>query len=351
MRLIQSLASKELVRNLPKLKFDQHFCDAFKMGKQAHASHKAKNIVSTTRCLELLHMDLFSPSTVWSYGGYSQNSKAYIILNKHTKKVKESLNVTFDETPLPSKTPPLVDDDLDEDEAIRETKKKNLEKDVEDETLEIDEIFEMSMMGELNFFLGLQIKQMEDGIFFNESKYIKEMLKKFGLKDSKPMKTPMSSDTKLTKDEELIPQIAFAAICQNGGVTDWYQRHGYREQVMFSSPNYTIVHSDSGINDAIPPPQVIIALSAILPPSPLLSLSPMFDSQDSFPSEKISSPEDIKTPISSSSSVGSSSTVRSTTSPPDYLFNECIFAELDNSLWIISRPLGSEPDPKKPNTC
>ncbi|GJU09908.1 retrovirus-related pol polyprotein from transposon TNT 1-94 [Tanacetum coccineum] len=62
--------------------------------------------------------------------------------------------------------------------------------------------FEMSMMGELNFFLGLQIKQLEDGIFFNQSKYIKAILKKFGLKDSKPMKTPMSSDTKLTKDEE-----------------------------------------------------------------------------------------------------------------------------------------------------
>ncbi|GJR35120.1 retrovirus-related pol polyprotein from transposon TNT 1-94 [Tanacetum coccineum] len=58
MRLIQWLASKELVRNLPKFKFVQHFCDACKMGKQAHASHKAKNIVSTTRCLELLHMDL-----------------------------------------------------------------------------------------------------------------------------------------------------------------------------------------------------------------------------------------------------------------------------------------------------
>ncbi|GJU01997.1 retrovirus-related pol polyprotein from transposon TNT 1-94 [Tanacetum coccineum] len=369
--------------------------------------------------------------------GYLQNSKAYIILNKHTRKVKESLNVTFDETPSPSKTSPLVDDDLDEEEAIKVTEKKNLENDIEDETLEIDEIvnikesrnhplenvignlnqrtlrsqaqnqnsryarrinqyvanafgelvpqprkndnhitkwvfrnkldengivsqnkarlvaqgynqqegidydetyapiarlesirillayacaldfklfqmdvksaflngfineevyvaqplgfidfekldhvyklkkalyglkqapkawydrlkaflikheykmgmvdntlftkkkssnliivqiyvddiifgstcqdmcdefakimhdeFEMSMMGELNFFLGLQIKQMEDGIFFNQSKYIKEMLKKFGLEESKPMKTPMSSDTKLTKDEE-----------------------------------------------------------------------------------------------------------------------------------------------------
>ncbi|GJX07483.1 retrovirus-related pol polyprotein from transposon TNT 1-94 [Tanacetum coccineum] len=69
MRLIQSLASKELVINLPKLKFDQHFSDACKIGKQAHASHKAKNTVSMTRCLELLHMDLFGPSTVRSYGG------------------------------------------------------------------------------------------------------------------------------------------------------------------------------------------------------------------------------------------------------------------------------------------
>nr|GEX06274.1 retrovirus-related Pol polyprotein from transposon TNT 1-94 [Tanacetum cinerariifolium] len=69
MRLIQSLASKELVRNLPKLKFDQHFCDVCKIGKHAHASHKAKNVASTTRCLELLHMDLFNPSAVRSYGG------------------------------------------------------------------------------------------------------------------------------------------------------------------------------------------------------------------------------------------------------------------------------------------
>ncbi|GKA88889.1 retrovirus-related pol polyprotein from transposon TNT 1-94 [Tanacetum coccineum] len=51
-----------------------------------------------------------------------------------------SLNVTFDETPLPSKTLPLVDDNLDEEEAIREIKKKNLENAVKDETLEIDDI-------------------------------------------------------------------------------------------------------------------------------------------------------------------------------------------------------------------
>ncbi|GJU53127.1 retrovirus-related pol polyprotein from transposon TNT 1-94, partial [Tanacetum coccineum] len=71
---------------------------------------------------------------------YSQNSKAYIILNKHTMKVEKSLNVTFDETFLPSKTLPLVDDDLDEEGAIKVTEKKNLENDIEDETLEIDDV-------------------------------------------------------------------------------------------------------------------------------------------------------------------------------------------------------------------
>nr|GEV37500.1 retrovirus-related Pol polyprotein from transposon TNT 1-94 [Tanacetum cinerariifolium] len=260
--------------------------------KQAHASHKAKNLVSTTRCIELLHMDLFGPSVVRSYGGniytlvigddYSKytwtrflknktkafnqfeifskkiqnqlgctivsietdhgrefdnevqfgefcnangitnnfsglrtpqsngvverknrtiqemsritlneqllpqkfwcnvidtstyilnqilirailgktpyellrgrkptldyfkvfGSKCFILNTKDylTKNIEESLNMTFDETPLPSKTSPLVDDDLDEEEAIEVIEKKHLENDIDDETLEIDEI-------------------------------------------------------------------------------------------------------------------------------------------------------------------------------------------------------------------
>ncbi|GKE84583.1 hypothetical protein Tco_1558325, partial [Tanacetum coccineum] len=46
------------------------------------------------------------------------------------------------------------------------------------------------------------ISDDSSGIFFNQLKYIKEMLKKFGLEDSKLMKTPMSTETKLTRDEE-----------------------------------------------------------------------------------------------------------------------------------------------------
>nr|GEW33807.1 retrotransposon protein [Tanacetum cinerariifolium] len=135
MRVIQSLASKELVRNLPKLNFDQHFCDACKIGKQAH--DKAKNIVSITRCLELLHMNLFGLSVVRSYGG---NRYSLVIVDDYFRKVEESLNVTFGKTPPTSKTSPLVDDDLDKDEAIKITEKKNLENNIVDETLEIDEI-------------------------------------------------------------------------------------------------------------------------------------------------------------------------------------------------------------------
>ncbi|GJV95146.1 hypothetical protein Tco_1546723 [Tanacetum coccineum] len=55
-------------------------------------------------------------------------------------KKEESLNMTFNETPPPSKTSPLVDDDLHKEEAIKVTEKKNLENDIKDETLDIDEV-------------------------------------------------------------------------------------------------------------------------------------------------------------------------------------------------------------------
>ncbi|GJY24676.1 hypothetical protein Tco_0398334 [Tanacetum coccineum] len=67
------------------------------------------------------------------------------------------------------------------------------------------------------------------------------------------------------------------------------------------------------------------------------------------PPKDTETPVESPIPISPSSSVGSSSPVRSTTPPPDYPFDESIFAELDNSLWIIPRPLGSEPVPEESN--
>ena len=61
--------------------------------------------------------------------------------------------------------------------------------------------FEMSIMGELTFFLGLQVKQTKDGTFINQAKYVKDLLKRFGLEASKPYSTLMSTSTKLNKDE------------------------------------------------------------------------------------------------------------------------------------------------------
>ena len=59
----------------------------------------------------------------------------------------------------------------------------------------------MSMIGELNFFIGLQIKQTSEGTFINQAKYIKEFLKRFGMMKSKPLATPISISIKLDKDE------------------------------------------------------------------------------------------------------------------------------------------------------
>nr|GEX34420.1 copia protein [Tanacetum cinerariifolium] len=128
--------------------------------------------------------------------------------------------------------------------------------------------FQMSSIGELTSFLGMQVKHKEDWIFISQDKYVNEILTKFGFFDVKTASTPMETHKNLLKDEkEKI--LASAAICQNGGVTDWYQRHGYREQ-------------------------------AVLLPSPVLSQSPISDSQNFFSPKDISPPKYVETPIESS---------------------------------------------------
>ena len=62
--------------------------------------------------------------------------------------------------------------------------------------------FEMSLMGELKFFLGLQIIQVSEGIFINQSKYIKELLKKYQMENMKLINAPMGTSTNLDADLE-----------------------------------------------------------------------------------------------------------------------------------------------------
>jgi hypothetical protein len=61
--------------------------------------------------------------------------------------------------------------------------------------------FKMSMKRELNFFIGLQIKQINDYIFINQSKYIKDLLKRFGIEHVKDADAPMGTSTNLDIEE------------------------------------------------------------------------------------------------------------------------------------------------------
>ncbi|GJW85062.1 retrovirus-related pol polyprotein from transposon TNT 1-94 [Tanacetum coccineum] len=305
-------------KKLPKLKFDQHFCDACKIGKQAHASHKAKNVVSMTRCLELLHMDLFGPSAVRSYEG---NRYTLVIVDDYSrgdeisnkpKNVNEALgdeswivamqeelnqfvaNGVLELVPQPRNmkiigTKWVFRNKLDENGIVSQNKARLVAQGYnQQEGINYDEtyapvarlesirillsyacaldfkLFQMDVKSAfLNGFINEKVyvaqppvfidfkkpdhvyklkkalyglKQapkawydrlkaflikheykmgMVDNTLFTKKKssnliivqiyaddIIFEMLKKFGLEDSKPMKTPMSSDTKLTKDEE-----------------------------------------------------------------------------------------------------------------------------------------------------
>nr|UBX54600.1 transposon Ty3-I Gag-Pol polyprotein [Lupinus angustifolius] len=61
--------------------------------------------------------------------------------------------------------------------------------------------FKMSMMRKLNYFLGLQIKQLDNDIFVSQSKYCRDLLKRFDRDDCKPIATPMGSSTYIDIDE------------------------------------------------------------------------------------------------------------------------------------------------------
>jgi hypothetical protein len=58
------------------------------------------------------------------------------------------------------------------------------------------------MMGETKYFLGFQVKQLQEVTFISQTKYIQDILKKFGLKNAKPIKTPMGTNEHLDLDTE-----------------------------------------------------------------------------------------------------------------------------------------------------
>ena len=64
--------------------------------------------------------------------------------------------------------------------------------------------FEMSLRGELTYFLGLQVKKTKDGIFLSQTKYLKQIKEKCGMEDSKPVCTPMVIGCNLSFNDESV---------------------------------------------------------------------------------------------------------------------------------------------------
>jgi hypothetical protein len=71
--------------------------------------------------------------------------------------------------------------------------------------------FEMSMMSELTYFLGFQVRQLKDDTLLSQTKYTQDLLKRFGMKDAKPAKTPMGTDghVDLNKGGKSVDQKAY----------------------------------------------------------------------------------------------------------------------------------------------
>ena len=92
--------------------------------------------------------------------------------------------------------------------------------------------FEMSMIGELTFFLGLQIKQSKDGIFINQSKYVNELLKKYKMDQAKHAKTPMATNEKIDLGREGKP---ISEKAYRGMIESLLYLTASRPDVMFST--------------------------------------------------------------------------------------------------------------------
>ena len=83
MKTLSKLVKNDLVIGLPKLNFNKDkICDACQFGKQVRSSFKPKNLVSISRPLELLHIDLFGPMDVISMGG---KSYGFVIVNDYSR--------------------------------------------------------------------------------------------------------------------------------------------------------------------------------------------------------------------------------------------------------------------------
>ncbi|GJY08840.1 hypothetical protein Tco_0375894 [Tanacetum coccineum] len=176
-------------------------------------------------------------------------------------KVKESLNVTFDESPPPTKVSPLVDDDVGEEEAIKNNTKVVNNNNEEDESIEVDEVVNIKYDGGVELLLRSSNKTNgRQNIFQSIQVHQGDVKRKFGLEDYKPTKTPMSTKIKLYKDDEadFVDSSKYRVDRYIRGTTHlglWYPKGIGIETVVYADSNhagdYVDRKSTSGVSEYV----------------------------------------------------------------------------------------------------
>ncbi|GJW09919.1 retrovirus-related pol polyprotein from transposon TNT 1-94 [Tanacetum coccineum] len=162
---INLLSKNDIVIGLSKLKFvKDHLCSSCELEKAKRKSFHTKTTPRSKRRLQLLHMDLCGPMRVES------SIDPTLFITKHGEDIL-LVQIYVDDIIFGSTNPKLS---------------KRFEKLMHNK-------FEMSMMGELKFFLGIQIHQSPRGIFINQAKYAQEILKKHGMTSCDSIGTPMAT--------------------------------------------------------------------------------------------------------------------------------------------------------------
>ncbi|KAK2975598.1 hypothetical protein RJ640_003035, partial [Escallonia rubra] len=191
MEHLKDISSKELVRGLPKIKFEKDkVCDACQMESINVTFDETNPFLRRTNIVNVDDMD---------------NDLRTLDISETLQDNPKEIDLGEQPSSSQGGNEEAINDASNLDNSQELPKDWTYKKDHPSDQIlgnPSSGEFEMSMMGELTFFLGLQIKQSKDGIFINQAKYTKELLKRFDMEASNAFDTPMSSSLKIDKDEK-----------------------------------------------------------------------------------------------------------------------------------------------------